>query len=218
MLSASNAAVVAVQDGKIIRMGSSHKLGKFLVLRDVYGDVFTYAGARAHRLTATLRRGRQQDLGAPPALANQAAPKLPASASSDALPTPTVKTPTAPKPSPAGVYPLASSSEPLALSGRKVRLFAHPGNPDAVASAAHVTASAHHSSAAMTGCRCASARRSRKGTVLGIRAGAPGRQGWPSALRDPTRGRCGDDRSPPDPQQLEAARRRFIRSTRGEPD
>jgi membrane-bound lytic murein transglycosylase B len=44
LLSARNAAVVAVQDGRILRLGSSRKLGKYVVLRDVYGDVLTYAG------------------------------------------------------------------------------------------------------------------------------------------------------------------------------
>ena len=44
LLSAPNAAVVAVQDGRIVELGSSRKLGKYVILRDVYGDVFTYAG------------------------------------------------------------------------------------------------------------------------------------------------------------------------------
>jgi hypothetical protein len=39
-----NATVVAVQDGRIVKVGSSPELGKYVVLRDVYGDVFTYAG------------------------------------------------------------------------------------------------------------------------------------------------------------------------------
>src|SRR6202011_1226666 len=44
LISASNASVVAVQDGRILQIGSSRALGKFVVLRDVYGDEFTYAG------------------------------------------------------------------------------------------------------------------------------------------------------------------------------
>jgi murein DD-endopeptidase MepM/ murein hydrolase activator NlpD len=35
--------VVAVQDGKIVRMGRSERLGKFIQLRDVYGNTYTYA-------------------------------------------------------------------------------------------------------------------------------------------------------------------------------
>jgi Transglycosylase SLT domain len=44
LMSAPGAAVVAVQDGRILQLGSSRKLGKYVVLRDVYGDVFTYSG------------------------------------------------------------------------------------------------------------------------------------------------------------------------------
>jgi hypothetical protein len=43
-MSAPNAEVVAVQDGRIAGMGASRKLGSYLILKDVYGDVYTYAG------------------------------------------------------------------------------------------------------------------------------------------------------------------------------
>jgi hypothetical protein len=42
--SARDAAVVAVREGRIIRLGRSRKLGSYVVLRDVQGDEFTYAG------------------------------------------------------------------------------------------------------------------------------------------------------------------------------
>jgi hypothetical protein len=35
--------VIAVQDGKIVRMGHTKRLGKFIQLRDVYGNTYTYA-------------------------------------------------------------------------------------------------------------------------------------------------------------------------------
>ena len=35
---------MAVQDGSITALGHSRSLGSYVVLRDVYGDVFTYAG------------------------------------------------------------------------------------------------------------------------------------------------------------------------------
>jgi hypothetical protein len=44
LLTSPNATVVAVQDGRIEKIGSSRALGRYVVLRDVYGDVFTYAG------------------------------------------------------------------------------------------------------------------------------------------------------------------------------
>jgi soluble lytic murein transglycosylase-like protein len=39
-----NARAVAVQDGRIVKLGYSRKLGRYVILRDVYGDMFTYAG------------------------------------------------------------------------------------------------------------------------------------------------------------------------------
>src|SRR5262249_18893596 len=41
----AKAAAVAVQDGSITAVGHSRALGSYVVLRDVYGDVFTYGGA-----------------------------------------------------------------------------------------------------------------------------------------------------------------------------
>ncbi len=42
-----NARAVAVQDGRIVKLGYSRKLGRYVILQDVYGDVFTYAGLGA---------------------------------------------------------------------------------------------------------------------------------------------------------------------------
>jgi hypothetical protein len=42
-----NARAVAVQDGRVVKLGYSRKLGRYVILRDVYGDVFTYAGLGA---------------------------------------------------------------------------------------------------------------------------------------------------------------------------
>ncbi len=35
-------AVVAVQDGRIVRMGESERLGRYVMLRDAYGNTYTY--------------------------------------------------------------------------------------------------------------------------------------------------------------------------------
>ncbi|EHN10926.1 Peptidase M23B [Patulibacter medicamentivorans] len=40
---APGAAAVAVQDGEVTRIGESPRLGKFVQLRDVYGNTYTYA-------------------------------------------------------------------------------------------------------------------------------------------------------------------------------
>jgi hypothetical protein len=38
--------VVAVQDGRIVKMGTTKRLGKFIKLRDVYGNTYTYANLK----------------------------------------------------------------------------------------------------------------------------------------------------------------------------
>jgi soluble lytic murein transglycosylase-like protein len=64
LMSARNAAVVAVQGGRIIQLGSSPKLGKYVVLRDIYGDVFTYAGLGSIARSYTLPDALPTKLGA----------------------------------------------------------------------------------------------------------------------------------------------------------
>src|SRR6185312_14538525 len=41
--SEANAPVIAVQDGQIAQIGDSRELGRFIVLRDAYGNSYTYA-------------------------------------------------------------------------------------------------------------------------------------------------------------------------------
>ena len=43
IFAAEDAPVVAVNDGVIVKMGNSPKLGRYVVLRDAYGNRFTYA-------------------------------------------------------------------------------------------------------------------------------------------------------------------------------
>jgi murein DD-endopeptidase MepM/ murein hydrolase activator NlpD len=42
----AGAPVVAVQDGRIVKVGNSERLGNFVILRDVYGNSYTYAGLK----------------------------------------------------------------------------------------------------------------------------------------------------------------------------
>src|SRR5256884_404100 len=44
LVTSPKATVVAVQDGRVLKLGTSRRLGRYLILRDVYGDEFTYAG------------------------------------------------------------------------------------------------------------------------------------------------------------------------------
>jgi membrane-bound lytic murein transglycosylase B len=109
-----SARAVAVQDGRIVKLGYSRKLGRYVILRDVYGDVFTYAalGAIAHSY------------------------KLPKSefAASATSPGSGASTPTVSGAPAAGSPPAAAAA---AKPTGKVRVFARPyRNPDAQAAVA----------------------------------------------------------------------------------
>ncbi len=158
LMSAPNAEIVAAQDGRIVKLGDSQKLGKYLIMRDVYGDVFTYAGLGSIASHYPKPKAPKVKNGAAAATspagaanASETKPTLPATAGHHAPVTLSVKTPKDTHGAGAG-----STSEPApALSG-KVRLFAHPGNPDALASAAVKRKS----------------RSSRAGRLLPLRAGS----------------------------------------------
>jgi membrane-bound lytic murein transglycosylase B len=143
LVTSPNATVVAVQDGRIVKVGSSPALGKYVVLRDVYGDVFTYAGLGSVASSYHLPK--------PPPVAGVSAAALEAGAG------PQRRGPGAPVPitlhlhvtarvhtegqsgshpsAPASSQPSAPAAVAVPRSG-KVRLFAHPRNPDALALAA----------------------------------------------------------------------------------
>jgi membrane-bound lytic murein transglycosylase B len=141
LTSASNASVVAVQDGRIMQIGESRRLGKFIVLRDVYGDVFTYAGLGSIAPTYTIAKPKGTKSTSnvvKTASTHDPAPTQPASAGAQAPVTLQVKTP-APqnKGSGGGRISIPSTSEDAVPAGmERTRLFAKPDNPDARASAA----------------------------------------------------------------------------------
>ena len=140
---ATNAPVVAVQNGRVIALGHSSKLGNYIALEDVYGDVFTYAGlgsvATRYRISAT-------NTGALAATAITAAsqtaagptPSEPASAGSQPPQTLKAKTSAATKPNAASA-PVSEEESAAGSSTGKVLMFAHPSNnPDARAVAARL--------------------------------------------------------------------------------
>ena len=134
LMSAPNAAAVAVQDGRIVRLGSSRALGRYVILRDVYGDLFTYAGLGS--IAPTYRLPKQHPapaVKAPLAAAHDPAPSQPASAGRPGPLTLRVQTPT-PQSAPTLFSVPAGESTPSGMG--KLRLFAHPGNPDALAARA----------------------------------------------------------------------------------
>ncbi len=162
LITPANASVVAVQDGRIVRLGDSHELGKFVVLRDVYGDLFTYVGLGSIAPSYTPSKGPSARAKSPvveAASKHDPAPSQPASAGTQTPVTLNVKTP--PKKSDArrGQVSIQVGLEDEAPAGMdRVRLFAHPGNPDARAAAV--------ASAARK------ARRTNVGQRLSLRAGS----------------------------------------------
>ncbi|MGO9319920.1 MAG: lytic murein transglycosylase [Solirubrobacteraceae bacterium] len=140
LMSAPNASVVAVQDGRIVQIGDSRRLGKYVVLRDVYGDVFTYAGLGSIAPTYVLPKAPRARVKSPvveAASTRDPAPSQPASAGTQSPLTLQVKTPAAPNPASAGRVSVQADAQEATPPGMgRVRLFAHPGNPDARAAAA----------------------------------------------------------------------------------
>ncbi len=162
LLSSPKSSVVAVQDGRIMHIGDSRKLGKYVVLRDVYGDVFTYAGLGSIAPTYALPKASGVKVASPvveTASKRDPAPSQPASAGIQSPFTLHVKTPQpahATADSEVSVQTAQQEATPAGMG--KVRLFAHPGNPDARAA---VAASAARK-----------ARQNKAGQPLPLRAGS----------------------------------------------
>jgi membrane-bound lytic murein transglycosylase B len=150
------AAVIAVEDGRVMAIGDSRKLGRYLTLRDVYGDEFTYAGlgdvAARYRLPKTESSSAPKSAKDAAETSDEGKPKLPASAGSH------------PAKAAAEQTEEATATQSSVPSTGKVRLFAHPDNPYALAAAAR------REEASLKGGRWVALRRGSvltQGTVLG---------------------------------------------------
>jgi len=132
LMSSPSSAVVAAADGRILGLGSSRKLGKYVILRDVYGDLFTYAGL------GSIAPSYQ--LGKVPSAAGTVSASQQSSAPSHSPLTLQVKRSTHQKMASQDSVPAGSAQSVPPITG-KVRLFANPNNPDALAAAARVTTS-----------------------------------------------------------------------------
>jgi membrane-bound lytic murein transglycosylase B len=148
-----SANVVAVQSGRVVHLGDSRALGRYLVLRDVYGDIFTYAGLGD--IAPRYRRPKPPAVDpaqrTPGSFASQAqsgsshaaaestsdpAPTLPASAGHQLPVTLKVKAHHAHANAQASVE---TEAETVPAGAGKVRLYAHPHNPLARAVAARTS-------------------------------------------------------------------------------
>jgi hypothetical protein len=177
LTSASKASVVAVQDGRVVQIGKSRKLGRFIVLRDVYGDVFTYAGLGSVAPSYTRAKPTRAS-GTSPAVqvasSKDPAPSKAATAGTQAPVTLQVKTPAPQNRGSGGGRAEIASAEEVPAGMDRRRLFARPGNPDAKASAAaaSVRRANHEKAAQRLPLRKGSVVPS--GTVLGKVWTAPG--------------------------------------------
>lgn len=136
----AKAPVVAVQDGKVLAIGRNRALGRYLVIRDVFGDVFTYAGLGSIAKSYPVAQEHGSIPGAAlagAAAAGDPAPSQPATAG---------KQPSLTLHSSAGQtsgtqYGQSTSEAGEALG--KVRMFAHPHNRYARSALARASAAGH---------------------------------------------------------------------------
>jgi hypothetical protein len=119
------APAVAVQDGKIVKIGKTKRLGRFIQLRDAYGNTYTYAQlkklAKRHPVPKQSGRG-VAPLAEPP---KDPAPTTAASAGSNAV------TKGAKATGKAGAKATAATRAVQQMPAGKERLYAAPSRPDA---------------------------------------------------------------------------------------
>jgi soluble lytic murein transglycosylase-like protein len=180
LLGRRDAPVLAVEDGRVVGIGASRKLGKYVVLRDTYGDLFTYAGlgsiASGYRLPKPAQmqvpKGALQstDAGSDPT------PKQAATGGRQ-LPV-TLHVAQKKRAAPASSKRRGgATSRSSAQSGSgqvspqvsvgKVRVFAHPGNPDAITAARIRDAAARRKASAAGWMKLGRGSVVAQGTVLG---------------------------------------------------
>ena len=119
------APVIAVNDGRIVGMGRSERLGRWIRLRDVYGNTFTYAGlgevskaypALRQRRVSRTAIARELDLPRPGARPRQAAS--------------TTRRAAAARRGGERAKAPRRSARPASASTGKQRLYAHPERPN----------------------------------------------------------------------------------------
>ena len=114
---------IAVQDGTITKVGNSARLGNFVVLRDVYGNSYTYAGLRKIATKVAVPKEKTQSKAS---IAKEL--KLPADAAPKSAASAGRNTGTAAK---KAVEAVGSTAE-RAAAVAKERLFANPTRENAM--------------------------------------------------------------------------------------
>jgi hypothetical protein len=111
--------VIAVQDGRIVKIGNDDRLGRFIMLRDAYGNTYTYGRLKklAHKYPVPKAQSvTQSQVDKELKLSKDPKPTAPASAGSQAPVKANAKLPKA---------------APAAPTVAKERLFANPYRPHA---------------------------------------------------------------------------------------
>jgi murein DD-endopeptidase MepM/ murein hydrolase activator NlpD len=125
--------VIAVQDGKIVKMGRTDRLGKFIQLRDVYGNTYTYAHLKKLSIAYPVPKEKTVSEAQVKKELHLAAPKkdpkptAPASAGTQVKP----EAPAAAQAADGAASTAAATLDTAAPEVRKERLFANPGRPGA---------------------------------------------------------------------------------------
>jgi hypothetical protein len=120
----AGSAVIAVQDGKIIKRGHTTRLGNFIQLRDVYGNTYTYGGLKKLASQVPVPKAKSQSKAS---IAKELA--LPAA---DAAPTTAASSGVAGKLK--SVVKATTAAVQTTSDVAKERLFANPTRPNALSS------------------------------------------------------------------------------------
>jgi hypothetical protein len=120
---AAGSPVIAVQDGRIVGVGETQRLGRFVRLRDVYGNTYTYAHLKkvAKRVPVPKEKTQSKASIAKELALPKADPRPTLAATAGR---PTHKRPSLGPPTP---QPPAKKA-----AINKVRLFAHPARPNSL--------------------------------------------------------------------------------------
>ncbi|HMJ04416.1 MAG TPA: lytic murein transglycosylase, partial [Conexibacter sp.] len=121
----AGAPVIAVNDGRVVKLGENERLGRFVVLQDVYGNRFTYSHLGSVATEYPVPKPRRDDAGALALPEADAKPTAPASAGAER--------PGAAADASAQERTAAKQQAAAHATVTKERLFAHPDRPAAYA-------------------------------------------------------------------------------------
>ncbi|HEY7618352.1 MAG TPA: peptidoglycan DD-metalloendopeptidase family protein [Solirubrobacteraceae bacterium] len=123
--------VIAVQDGKIIRMGWTKRLGKFIQLRDVYGNTYTYAHLKKLALAYPVPKEKTVSKAQVNKELHLTKPKKDPKPTAPASAGKQVTTKPAATAAPTATAAATSAAQAAAPDVAKERVFANPGRPSA---------------------------------------------------------------------------------------